>query len=794
MSLASSFHVSAKNFRTVASTASLVISSAILLASSYATALTGTLNSTSTVPTYVNEFGLSDERTDIVANIYMTDGGELFTASQDLNRVGVFSQSGTFLRNWGGPGISYGPTAAPNEYFGIGDFAQLSNGNILIFDADNGLVKTVQQDGTFVTQHEVSAGTKLVVDSADNVYIATWNAVTKYDTSWNVVTTWGSSGTGNGQFGNIWGMGIDSSDNVYVSDNNLNRIQKFDSDGNYLLQWGTAGSGNGQFTGPNGIAADASDNIYVVDWAGDRVQKFDNAGNYLLSFGSSGSGDGQLYRPDDVAVDASGNVYVADTLNYRMVKFDSAGNFLFNFGDPPSKLGQLWHPANMAIDTAGNRYVTDDENHRVQKFDANNNFVTSWGLFNVADPGFQVPWYIDTDSANNVYVNDVNGRIRKFDSNGNFIYTITISGSAVYRIGGLTVGADDTFYVVNTTAMTIQHYDSVGNYLGEWGTSGTADNQLNQPCYIDIDSDNNLYVLDATLNRVQKFTSDGTFIKTWGTGGSGDGQFNSPIALTAASVGMVYVMDTSNYRVQAFDTEGNFVSKWGSYGTGPNEFIESYGITADTAGSVYTVDYEQYRVQKFSYVNDSGQVTTTSGGTACVQIGSGSSFTGLTSITPADPNVDYPYGAIDYTYDASAPGASANLQVFFESTMLPTDAQAVLYDTVTSSSTVLPGYVITSTTQCGKTGLLITFSTTDGGSGDSDTTSNGTVETVLGLTSISSNVPNVPGGGSGTPPGGGLENTGVKVLVVSGVACLLIGGAVWVQRSKRYTRYFLRVF
>ncbi|MGA7691096.1 MAG: hypothetical protein WA326_12470 [Nitrososphaeraceae archaeon] len=48
----------------------------------------------------------------------------------------------------------------------------------------------------------------------------------------------------------IYDLAIDSSGDVYVADSGNNRIQKFDSDGNYITSWGSLGSGNGQFIYP----------------------------------------------------------------------------------------------------------------------------------------------------------------------------------------------------------------------------------------------------------------------------------------------------------------------------------------------------------------------------------------------------------------------------------------------------------------------------------------------------------------------------------------------------------------
>src|SRR3989304_4859767 len=75
----------------------------------------------------------------------------------------------------------------------------------------------------------------------------------------------------------------------------------------FLLSFGTLGSGDGQFHDPSGVAVDSGGNIYVADTVNNRIQKFDSNGNFLLSFGSFGSGDGQFNSPFGVEVDSGGN-------------------------------------------------------------------------------------------------------------------------------------------------------------------------------------------------------------------------------------------------------------------------------------------------------------------------------------------------------------------------------------------------------------------------------------------------------------------------------------------------------
>jgi len=88
------------------------------------------------------------------------------------------------------------------------------------------------------------------------------------------LTTWGSSGTGNGQFNGPGGIAVDGSGNVFVADNGNNRIQKFDNAGTFLTTWGSFGIGNGQFFGPQGVAVDGSGNVFVAEFGNNRIQKF----------------------------------------------------------------------------------------------------------------------------------------------------------------------------------------------------------------------------------------------------------------------------------------------------------------------------------------------------------------------------------------------------------------------------------------------------------------------------------------------------------------------------------------
>jgi len=173
------------------------------------------------------------------------------------------------------------------------------------------------------------------------------------------------------------GIALDSQENVYVTDEWLNRISIFDQDGKFLSYWGTSGSDDGELTGPSGIAIDRQDVLYIVDSRNHRVQKFTKDGKFLSTWGSLGNAPGQFNAPWGISIDHLGNVYVADHKNHRVQKFTPDGQFLMQFGSYGTGKGQLNRPADVAIDPEGDVYVCDWANHRIQVFDPDGKIVTT---------------------------------------------------------------------------------------------------------------------------------------------------------------------------------------------------------------------------------------------------------------------------------------------------------------------------------------------------------------------------------------------------------------------------------
>ena len=304
-----------------------------------------------------------------------------------------------------------------------------------------------------------------------------------------------------------------------------------------------AGNGDStRFNSPFGVAVDSSGNVYVSDYLNHRIRKITSGGvvSTLAGTGDSGYQDGaaasaRFSYPSGIAVDSDGNVYVADNGTSRIRKITASTGIVSTLAgdgtdgdvDGAANSAKFYSPYGLALDSSGNVYVADYNNHKIRKIDVSTDIVST--LAGTGDSGFQdgavakfsFPSGIAVDSSGNVYVTD-NERIRKITSAG-VVSTFAGTGAGGYLDGAadsskfnnpssLAVDSSENVYVTdNESIRKITSTGIVSTLAGSGPYSGyqdgaAASSKFSGPNGVAVDSFGNLYVADSVNNRIRKIT------------------------------------------------------------------------------------------------------------------------------------------------------------------------------------------------------------------------------------------------------------------------------------------------
>jgi sugar lactone lactonase YvrE len=237
---------------------------------------------------------------DAAGNLYVTDATD--NRIRKIDTAGIITTvAGTGVAGYTGDGGA--DTAATfNTPTGI---AIDASGNLYVADSGNNVVRKINTSGiitTFAgtgapgyagdggpaTAANLTAPMSVAIDGAGNLLIADYrnNVVRKVNTSMVITTiagndTAGFAGDGGpataAEFNSPNSIAFDRAGNIYISDENNQRIRIIDASGKVTT---VAGSGYAGYSGDNGGALDA-----------------------------------QFYRPMGLAIDTSNNIFIADFIN-----------------------------------------------------------------------------------------------------------------------------------------------------------------------------------------------------------------------------------------------------------------------------------------------------------------------------------------------------------------------------------------------------------------------------------------------------------------------------------------------
>jgi sugar lactone lactonase YvrE len=331
----------------------------------------------------------------------------------------IHTFAGNGIPTYGGDG---GPATAASLSSTPTGVATDAMGNVYIADGEANLIRKVNTsgiitsiagrftgfgfsgDGGPATAAFISGPEAVAVDRTGNVYFTDGgnSRVRKINTAGIITTiagngTWstfsdGFAATAAGILDPI-GLVVDTSGNVYISDDNTHRIWKVDTSG---IIHTFVGNGRIGYTGDSGpataaaigvprfLAFDRSGNLYFADQYNNVVRKVNTSGVISTVAGNSiagYAGDGgaataaELNLPQGVAVDSLGNIYIGDWSNRRVRRVSTsgiistfAGNGTYGYGGDggAATAAMLRYPCGVATDRSGNLYIGDVGNSRIR--------------------------------------------------------------------------------------------------------------------------------------------------------------------------------------------------------------------------------------------------------------------------------------------------------------------------------------------------------------------------------------------------------------------------------------------
>ncbi len=548
--------------------------------------------------------------------------------------------------------------ATGNLYFAAGNCVfRVDTAGVLTRVAGTSVVPGYSGDDGQATSARLNGPVGVAVDSTGNLYIADVgnNRIRKVTAAGTITTVAGNGVQGyfgdgssamNAELNNPYGVAVDGSGNLYISDSLNDRIRKVAAGTGIITTVAGSGSAgysgdkgpaiNAEFYSPQGIAVDGSGDLFIADTGNGVVREVAAATGIITTVAGNGSsclpgypelpcqplGDGgaatsaQLSYPAGVAVDSSGNIFIADTVNLLIREVAAATGIITTVAGNGTILplgdgglatnAGLDGPEGVAVDSSGNVYIADTGNYRIREVVASSRIITT-----VAGSGTSGTQSYSGDNGPATEAQlDLNGRLYPgltVDSSGNIL--IADTGNNVIR---------------KVTAATGVITTVVGS--GTQGYSGDGELAINaeisDPSGVTLDGSGNLYFADTGNNVIREVTAAGIIMTVAGNGTagySGDGkpainaQLSAPFGVKVDGSGNLFIADTENSVIRKVSagiiatfagngTQCGFVPCQGNLGDGgpaTNAVLnQPSSVALDASGNVYIADTFNARIRE----------------------------------------------------------------------------------------------------------------------------------------------------------------------------------------------------
>jgi len=270
---------------------------------------------------------------------------------------------------------------------------------------DNGVVGVF--GGIGLRPGEFGYPRAIAADGAGSVFVVDKHGrVQRFDAEGRFETEWTMPLTAEGK---PVGLSVHPDGRVFAADTHYHRVCVFDRDGHRLGTFGSEGTGDGEFLLPTDVAFDAKGFIYVAEYQGnDRITRWSPDLRFVDVVSDAPIEGKRLARPAGIDIDDEQTLWIADACNHRVVRMTLDGEVLTVFGEFGDAPGQMRYPYDIDISPGGAIVVCEYEGNRIQWFDKNGRSLRVWGKPGRHPGELFAPWGLAFGADGRLYV--VEGR------------------------------------------------------------------------------------------------------------------------------------------------------------------------------------------------------------------------------------------------------------------------------------------------------------------------------------------------------------------------------------------------
>lgn len=258
------------------------------------------------------------------SSVAVDANGHLYVFHRGPNPLAEFDSDGRHLRSFGDDHGFERPHGLRID----------TDGNLWVTDVRSHVVMKLSPDGEILMtigvpgeagifsgdpeERFLSEPNDIAFGPAGEIFIAQGHGngvpgVLKLDRNGAFLASWGSEGSGIGEFDIVHSIIVDDEGQLHVADRENQRIQVFDLAGNFIRQRRYAGL-------PCGLAMHEGE-IFMVSGFSGQLLRLAPDGSVAAATGRSGDGWGAFGEAHYVAVDPDGRIFVADPVSGEVEKF-----------------------------------------------------------------------------------------------------------------------------------------------------------------------------------------------------------------------------------------------------------------------------------------------------------------------------------------------------------------------------------------------------------------------------------------------------------------------------------------